>query len=88
MQDHTAALTRLLDRRGVVQTVLTTRPPTAPWGAADRRSGDGRRVGLPIPRPRQLYTIPAAALVPALARRADLGVSARLVGEPRAALIA
>jgi hypothetical protein len=30
MQNHTAQLTRALDRRGVAQTVLTTRPPTAP----------------------------------------------------------
>ena len=30
MQNHTAELTRALDRRGVVQTVVTTRPPTAP----------------------------------------------------------
>jgi len=31
MQNHTAELTRALDRRGIVQTVLTTRPPTAPY---------------------------------------------------------
>ena len=30
MQNHTAELTRAFDRRGVLQTVLTTRPPTAP----------------------------------------------------------
>ena len=30
MQNHTAELTRALDRRGVLQTVVTTRPPTAP----------------------------------------------------------
>src|SRR5215218_2936335 len=31
MQNHTAELTRALDRRGVIQTVVTTRPPTAPY---------------------------------------------------------
>src|SRR5918912_2388705 len=47
MQNHTAELTRALDRRGVVQTVLTTRPPTAPYF---QRLGDHARVirlGLP-----------------------------------------
>jgi glycogen(starch) synthase len=71
MQIHTAALTRALDARGLIQTVVTTRPPTAP-----RRQKIGRarviRIGFGIPRPRQLYSLPAAALVPALARRADL----------------
>ncbi|HEY0128163.1 MAG TPA: hypothetical protein VGB40_03255, partial [Rubrobacteraceae bacterium] len=48
MQNHTAELTRALDRRGVVQTVLTTRPPTAPLS---ERLGDHARVirlGLPV----------------------------------------
>ena len=72
MQDHTAALTRLLDRRGVVQTVLTTRPPTAPWVQRIGARATVVRVGLPIARPRQLYAIPAMALVPALARRAEV----------------
>src|SRR5919106_4527928 len=55
MQNHTAELTRALDRRGVVQTVLTTRPPTAPYF---QRLGDHARavrVGFPIRRFRQLY---------------------------------
>src|SRR5215218_6266486 len=68
MQNHTAELTRALDRRGVVQTVLTTRPPTAPYF---QRLGDHARVirlGLPIRRFRQLYG-PQAAI---LAARADV----------------
>jgi glycosyltransferase involved in cell wall biosynthesis len=71
MQVHTAALTRALDDRGVSQWVVTTRPPTAP-----RRQRIGAahvyRVGFRIRRPRQLYSVPASVLVPALARRADL----------------
>jgi len=44
MQNHTASLTRELDRIGVRQTVITTRPPTAaaeePLGrAAQDRAG-------------------------------------------------
>jgi len=72
MQNHTAALTRALDRRGVLQTVLTTRPPTAPYL---QRFGDHARVirlGLPVRRFRQLYAPQAAVLAPILAARADL----------------
>jgi glycosyltransferase involved in cell wall biosynthesis len=72
MQEHTASLTRVLERRGVVQVVLTTRPPTAPWV---ERLGPGAavvRVGLPLRRARQLYALPAAALAPLLGRRADV----------------
>jgi glycogen(starch) synthase len=72
MQNHTAELTRALDRRGVVQTVLTTRPPTAPYF---QRLGDHARVirlGLPIRRFRQLYAPQAAILAPILAARADV----------------
>jgi glycogen synthase len=72
MQDHTAALTRLLDRRGVAQTVVTTRPPTAPWLQRIGEHATVVRLGLPVPRLRQLYAVPAAALVPALGRRAHL----------------
>jgi glycogen(starch) synthase len=70
MQNHTAELTRALDRRGVVQTVLTTRPPTAPYL---QRLGDHARVirlGLPVRRFRQLYGPQAAVLAPILAARA------------------
>lgn len=72
MQNHTAELTRNLDRMGVVQTVITTRPPTAPH--LQRMGGHARiiRLGLPVPWFRQFYSIPAAILAPVLAARADL----------------
>src|SRR5215213_5748726 len=72
MQNHTAELTRALDRRGVRQTVLTTRPPTAPHL---QRLGDHARVirlGFPLRRFRQLYGLQAAVSAPILAARADL----------------
>src|ERR671918_592655 len=72
MQNHTAELTRALDRRGVVQTVLTTRPPTAPYF---QRLGDHARVirlGLPVRRFRQLYAPQAAIIAPILAARTDV----------------
>jgi glycosyltransferase involved in cell wall biosynthesis len=72
MQNHTAELTRALDRRGVVQTVVTTRPPTAPH--FQRLGGNARviRLGLPVRRFRQLYGPQAAIVAPILASRADL----------------
>jgi glycogen(starch) synthase len=72
MQNHTAELTRALDRRGVVQTVLTTRPPTAPHF---QRLGDHAhviRLGLPVRRFRQLYGPQAAVIAPLLAVQADV----------------
>src|SRR5215211_3707480 len=72
MQNHTAELTRALDRRGIVQTVLTTRPPTAPYF---QRLGDHARVirvGFPLRRFRQLYAPQAAIIAPVLASRADV----------------
>jgi glycosyltransferase involved in cell wall biosynthesis len=72
MQNHTAELTRALDRRGVIQTVLTTRPPTAPYF---QRLGDHARVirvGLPVRLFRQLYGPQAAIIAPILAARADV----------------
>jgi glycogen synthase len=72
VQNHTAELTRALDRRGVVQTVLTTRPPTAPYF---QRLGDHARVirlGFPVRRFRQLYAPQAAIIAPILALRADV----------------
>src|SRR5215210_3965041 len=72
MQNHTAELTRALDRRGVVQKVLTTRPPTAPYF---QRLGDLARVirlGFPVRRFRQLYAPQAAIIAPILAARADV----------------
>ena len=72
MQDHTAALTRRLAGRGVVQAVLTTRPPTAPHVARPAAGASVVRVGLPVRHGRQLYALPAAVLAPVLGRRADL----------------
>src|SRR5215218_10127562 len=72
MQNHTTELTRALDRLGVVQTVLTTRPPTAPLF---QRLGDHARVirvGLPVRLFRQLYGPQAAIIAPILAARADV----------------
>ena len=72
MQNHTAELTRALDRRGIVQTVLTTRPPTAPYF---QRLGDHAsviRLGFPVRRFRQLYAPQAAIIAPILAARADV----------------
>lgn len=72
MQNHTAELTRALDRRGTTQVVLTTRPPTA---AGEQRFGEHARVvrvGLPVPRCRQLWAVPAARRVRHLAAHADL----------------
>ena len=72
MQNHTAELTRALDRHGTVQTVLTTRPPTAPYF---QRLGDHPRVirvGLPLRCFRQLYAPQAAIIAPILALRADV----------------
>ena len=72
MQNHTAELTRRLDLRGVAQTVVTTRPPGAPARDTLGRQATILRVGLPIPTARQLWSLPAARLVPRLARGADL----------------
>src|SRR5919107_333916 len=72
MQNHTAELTRALDRRGIVQMVLTTRPPTAPYF---QRLGEHARVirlGFPVRRFRQLYAPQAALIAPILAIRADV----------------
>src|SRR5918998_6247469 len=72
MQNHAAELTRALDRRGVVQTVLTTRPPTAPYF---QRLGDHAcviRLGLPVRQFRQLYGPQVTLLAPLLAARAEV----------------
>jgi glycogen(starch) synthase len=72
MQNYTADLTRALDRLGVVQTVVTTRPPTAP--RLQRLGNHARviRLGLPVRRFRQLYGPQAGVLAPILAARTDL----------------
>src|SRR5215211_9397506 len=72
MQNHTAALTRALDRRGVVQTVVTTRPPTAPYFQRLGEHACVIRLGLPVRCFRQLYGPQAAIVVPILAARADV----------------
>src|SRR5215216_563322 len=72
MQNHTAELTRALDRRGIVQTVLTTRPPTAPYFQCLGDHARVIRVGFPIRRFRQLYAPQAAIIAPILAARADV----------------
>ncbi len=72
MQTHTAALTRALDRLGVTQTVVTTRPPGAP---AYERVGSGSevvRVGLPVPVFRQLYAVAAARWLARVDRTFDV----------------
>jgi glycogen(starch) synthase len=72
MQEHTGSLTRVLERHGVVQVVMTTRPPSAPWVERLTPRVTVVRLGLPVRRPRQLYAVPAAALAPLLGRHADL----------------
>src|SRR5215212_6395165 len=72
MQNHTAELTRALDRRGIVQTVLTTRPPTAPYIQRIGNHTRVIRVGLPLRRFRQFYAPQAAIIAPILAAWADL----------------
>jgi glycogen(starch) synthase len=72
MQTHTGELTRALDRRGVRQLVVTTRPPGAPrW---ERVGAHSRvvRLGLPVPLFRQGYAWPAAGVLARTASRVDL----------------
>ncbi len=72
MQNHAAELTRALDRHGLVQTVITTRPPGARRveliGAAARVV----RLGLPIRPLRQLYSAPALFVAQRVAAKVDL----------------
>ncbi|HEX2031367.1 MAG TPA: glycosyltransferase family 4 protein [Actinomycetota bacterium] len=63
MQNHTAALTRALDRRGVRQTVITARPAGAPRRERMGAAAEVIRLGWPIRRLRQLYSVPAVAEV-------------------------
>ncbi len=72
MQNHTAQLTRALDRAGVTQTVLTTRPPGAPARQDLSRRATVHRLGLPVPVGRQLYSVPALPAARRLARDADV----------------
>ncbi len=72
MQNHTGELTRELDRRGVLQTVITARRAGAPRRETLGRGATVFRLGLPVSRLRQLYAVPAAGLIPASARRIDV----------------
>jgi glycogen(starch) synthase len=72
MQNHTAELTRALDSLGVAQTVVTTRFPGAPSRARRGAQAEVLRLGLPIRRFRQLYSVPSMRLLPRLAAQADL----------------
>ncbi|HEV7826043.1 MAG TPA: glycosyltransferase family 4 protein [Mycobacteriales bacterium] len=72
MQTHTGELTRALDALGVTQTVVTTRPPGTPRRAAFGSRAEVVRLGLPVPRCRQFYAVPAARLLPRLAASADV----------------
>lgn len=84
MQNHTAALTRCLDARGVAQTVLTSRL-AGPRGTT--RLGAGAlvvRVGLPVRFLRQFWAL--AALPAALRRRSGVDVVHAHQGEDLAVL--
>ena len=72
MQTHTHELSKALDQLGVEQTILTTRPPTAARDEALGAHGRIIRLGPPIRHFRQLYSWPAALLLPRLAASVDL----------------
>ena len=72
MQNHTASLTRALDSLGVAQDVVTTRPPGAPARQHLGSHATVHRLGLPVRPFRQLYSLPAAALVDRFSPRASL----------------
>jgi len=72
MQTHTAGLTRALAGRGVRQHVVTAFRAGAPRLEQPRAGVTVHRVGFPLSRLRQLYSVPALALALRLARQADL----------------
>jgi glycosyltransferase involved in cell wall biosynthesis len=72
MQNHTAQLTRALDRRGVRQTVVTARPPGAPARAPMGQRATVVRHGLRTPWLRQLYAPGAARSAARAAPGVDL----------------
>src|SRR5439155_1025574 len=72
MQNHTAQLTRALDRLEVRQQVVTHRPPGAPRTQRMGAHAVVHRYGVPVPYARQLYSVPAAAVCWSLASRADV----------------
>lgn len=72
MQSHTGQLTAELDRLGVHQQVLTTRPPGTPARAAIGQHTVVRRFGWQSPLLRQGYAVPAALAARRLAAGSDL----------------
>lgn len=72
MQHHTGQLTRALDGLGVDQTVVTAYRPGVPRHQRLGRSARVQRLGVPVRRMRQLYSVPAALILPGLAGHADL----------------
>src|SRR5262245_7523799 len=72
MQTHTYELSQALDLLGIQQTIVTTRPPTAPREEALGTYGRVIRLGLPIPQCRQFYSWQAARLLPRLAADTDM----------------
>jgi glycogen synthase len=74
MQNHTASLTRCLDRLGVRQTVVTSRL-AAPRGTSSLGGATVHRTGLPVRRLRQLWALGA---VPVVLRRGSRGDGSRV----------
>jgi glycogen(starch) synthase len=72
MQSHTGQLTAALDRLGVVQRVVTSRPPGTPARQTLGRHAVVRRHGLPLRMARQGYWAGAAPTLMGLAPGADL----------------
>jgi glycogen(starch) synthase len=72
MQNHTAQLSRALDRLGVRQTVVTTRPLTASATSPLGEHGQVIRLGLPIRLCRQFYGLSAWRRLRHLTEDADL----------------
>lgn len=72
MQNHTAELSRRLDRCGITQTVITTRPPGT--RSHERIGSHGRvfRLGLPVPTMRQFYAVQALPLALRVAAECDV----------------
>src|SRR5438105_4840967 len=72
MHTHAAELSRVLDARGVTQTVVTSRPPGTVEREPFGRYGEVLRVGRPIPVWRQFHGLPAGRLASRLAADVDL----------------
>jgi glycogen synthase len=72
MQNHTAELSRGLARKGIRQTIVTTRPPGAPRYQRLAPKAEVIRLGWNFRHMRQLYSLHAVSLLPSLARTADV----------------